>query len=135
MKVQVGKTTSVQFLTFVFVGLVSAIIMLAVYYIFLWINPAWYLVGNIVGWIASVANAYILNHRFTFKEKSLTRSETLKKLGKSYLSYGATFCLSIFLLWVEVDILKLSALLCPMLNILIATPLNFILNKFWTFSK
>lgn len=133
MKIKADRVTVIQFIKFSFVGLTNCIVMLSVYYVILWINPEWYLIGNIMGWIVSVVNAYVWNQRFTFKGESLTRSEALRKLGKSYLSYGATFCLSTFLLWLEVDIMGWSALLCPVINILITTPFNFVLNKFYTF--
>ena len=123
----------VQFLKFGIVGLSNTLVSLAVYYIFLWINPKLYLVGNIAGWIISVANAYYWNNKYVFAsgEKGLTR--TVKKLGKTYLSYGATFLLSTILLYIEVDVLDWSAVLGPFINLLITIPLNFLLNKFWAF--
>lgn len=135
MRLNVDKTTIIQFVKFVFVGVVNAVIMLAVYYLFVWINSEWYLLGNVAGWIASVANAYLLNQKLTFKDKAQTQHDAVLRLVKSYLSYGMTFCLSTALLWLEVNVLSWSVLICPVLNILITTPLNFLLNKFWTFSK
>lgn len=133
MKVKTDQISILQFMKFILVGCINAVVMLAVYYIFVWVNPEWFLVGNIVGWVASVANAYMLNQKFTFKNMPRTKRETVKKLGKTYLSYGATFCLSTVLLWLEVDTMGWSRLLCPVFNFMITTPINFWLNKFWTF--
>lgn len=135
MKLKIDKAAFFQLLSFIIVGFANAFVMLAVYYVFLWINPQWYLIGNMVGWAVSVINAYILNWKFTFKEIPQTKAEAIKKLGKSYLSYGATFCFSTILLWLEVDVLTWSRDICPIFNILITTPLNFFLNKFWIFAK
>ena len=55
------------------------------------------------------------------------------KLGKTYLSYGITFVLSTVLLYLEVDIFCWSAVISPIINLMITIPLNFFLNKFWAF--
>ena len=55
------------------------------------------------------------------------------RLGKTYLSYGVTFVLGITLLYIEVDVLGLSVVLCPLMNRVVMIPLSFILNKYWTF--
>jgi putative flippase GtrA len=57
----------------------------------------------------------------------------LKRIGKTYLSYGATFLLSTVLLYLEVDVWQWSAVIAPVANLLITIPLNFLLNKFWAF--
>ena len=63
----------------------------------------------------------------------VTDKDALKKLAKTYLCYGATFLLSTGLLFLEVEILHWSAVISPVLNLLITIPLNFLLNKFWAF--
>lgn len=123
----------VQFLKFSIVGVSNTMISLIVYYAVLWINQDWYLAGNVLGWIISVANAYFWNHRYVFKTKAEQFSHRLKELGKTYLSYGATFLLSTILLYLEIELAGWSAVLCPVVNLLITIPLNFALNKFWTF--
>ncbi len=122
-----------QFLKFGIVGVSNTAISLIVYYMVLWINQDWYLAGNVVGWIVSVANAYFWNHRYVFKTQIERFSKRLKELGKTYLSYGTTFLLSTILLYLEVELANWSAVLCPVANLLITIPLNFVLNKFWTF--
>lgn len=123
----------IQFLKFGIVGISNTAISLIVYYAVLWINQDWYLAGNVLGWIVSVANAYFWNHRYVFKTKTERFSQRLKELGKTYLSYGMTFLLSTILLYLEVELANWSAVLCPVANLLITIPLNFVLNKFWTF--
>lgn len=129
----VRKKNMVQFLKFGIVGLSNTLVSLAVYYVFLWINPGLYMIGNAIGWVVSVANAYYWNNRYVFAddEKGLVR--TLRKVAKTYLSYGATFLLTTMLLYVEVDVLQWSSAICPFLNLIISIPMNFLLNKFWAF--
>lgn len=127
------KTGLIQFIKFGIVGVSNTLVSLAVYYIFLWVDSRLYLWGNIVGWVISVANAFYWNNKFVFGKSGESEKAFLKKLGMTYLSYGATFLLSTVLLYLEVDILNWSAVFCPILNLLISIPLNFLLNKFWTF--
>ncbi len=125
------KATIVQFVKFGIVGASNTIISLAIYYLFLLIDKHLYLAGNIVGWIVSVANAFFWSNRYVFKESG---EPWFRKLIKTYISYGLTFFLSTLLLYLEVDVLSLSPVISPVLNLVITIPINFLLNKFWTFS-
>ncbi len=127
------KQMLIQFVKFGLVGVSNTGISLLVYYIFIWIDPDCYLVGNIVGWIVSVANAFFWNNRFVFQKVAEDARSLLQRAGRTYLSYGATFLLSTVLLYIEVDILNWSETVCPIFNLLITIPLNFIFNRFWTF--
>lgn len=129
----INKTTIFQFVKFGIVGVSNTAISLIVYYIIYWINPEWYMIGNVAGWVISVANAFFWNNRYVFKSQSEGMRQLLKRIGKTYLSYGATFLMSTAFLYVEVDILHWSAVICPIINLVLTIPLNFLLNKFWTF--
>ncbi len=129
----INKTTIFQFVKFGIVGVSNTAISLIVYYIIYWINPEWYMIGNVAGWVISVANAFFWNNKYVFKSQSEGVKQLLKRIGKTYLSYGATFVMSTVFLYVEVDILHWSAVICPIINLVLTIPLNFLLNKFWTF--
>lgn len=122
-----------QLLKFGLVGVFNTLISLAIYYAFVCFDEGLYLVGNVVGWIVSVANAFFLNDHFVFKNEKRGINTQLKKVAKTYLSYGATFLLNTLLLYLEVDTLSWSPVMCPVLNLLATVPANFVLNKFWTF--
>lgn len=123
----------IQFLKFGIVGLSNTFVSLAIYYVFLWIDQKLYLIGNVVGWVVSVANAYYWNNKYVFGDGQKGFIQMLKKMAKTYLSYGATFLLSTLFLYIEVDILGLSSVISPFINLVITIPLNFLLNKFWAF--
>lgn len=129
----VHQKNLIQFLKFGIVGLSNTFVSLAVYYVFLWIDQKLYLIGNVVGWVVSVANAYYWNNKYVFGDGQKGFIQMLKKLAKTYLSYGATFLLSTLFLYIEVDILGLSSVISPFINLVITIPLNFLLNKFWAF--
>ena len=124
-----------QFFKFGLVGVSNTAVSMGVYYLFLWINPDLYMVGSILGTILSILNAFIWNDLFVFTGNPKDVKSVLKRLVKTYISYGGTSILSNVLLWIEVSLLSLSKVYAPIINLIITIPLNYLINKFWTFSK
>lgn len=124
-----------QFIKFGLVGVSNTLVAWACYYFFLWLNDDFYMVGGVVGAIVSIANAFFWNDRFVFKSDNNEWQSKLKRLGKTYVSYGATSLLGLILLWAEVRFLGISKAVAPPVNLLITIPLNFLMNKYWTFCK
>lgn len=115
------------------VGLLNAGVSMGIYYLVLFFDAGMYMFGNFAGWIVSVAFAYFLNGRFVFTEK--TEHRISKGLLKAYTAYGFSFLLSTLLLFVEVELLGASKTISPIINIILMIPLNFLINKFWTFRR
>ena len=59
-----------QFIKFGFVGALNTIISLTIYYLFIWIDDGYYIIGNVIGFIVSTLNAYLLNSKFVFSKKT-----------------------------------------------------------------
>lgn len=123
-----SKESFVQFVKFGIVGLSNTAIGLGTYYLFLWLD-AHYLIANILSWLISVFNAYYWNSRYVFK----SAASWLKTLIKTYISYGASFLVGTALLYVFVEWCGISKVLAPLVVLVVTIPLNFVLNKFWTF--
>ena len=70
-----------------------------------------------------------------FKEEAKESGNKKESLVKTYISYGFSFILSTLLLYLQVNILGISQAVAPIINIMITTPINFLMNKFWTFAK
>lgn len=124
-----------QFLKFGLVGLGNTAVSMGCYYFFLFLNEDWFMIGSIVGTVVSIANAFFWNDRFVFRSEENDWKSRLKRLGKTYLSYGGTSLLSQVLLWIEVVLFQVSKQIAPIVNLLVTIPLNFIINKLWTFKK
>ena len=124
-----------QFIKFGMVGVSNTLVSMAVYYLFLWIDEDLYMVGSILGTIVSIANAFIWNDLFVFTGNSKDFKSVMTRLGKTYVSYGGTSLLSNGLLWLEVALFNVGKVWAPVVNLLITIPLNYLINKFWTFKK
>lgn len=121
-----------QFIKFGVVGVLNNAISLAVYYLVIFLNPGFYLVGNALGFLVSTLNAYLLNSRFVFKGKN-KKSFNKAQLGKTYATYTLSLCISTVLLYVLVQQLKISEKIAPICSLMVTVPLNFLLNRFWVY--
>ena len=93
------------------------------------------MIGSILGTVLSIANAFYWNDKYVFKNSNNDKKSKLKRLGKTYISYGGTSILSNLLLYLEVSIFAINKTIAPIVNLIITIPLNFIINKIWTFKK
>ena len=127
------RRTAIQFFKFGLVGLSNTAVSMGVYYLVLWCNPALYLLGSVLGAVVSIANAFFWNDRFVFTGNARDIFSLLRRLRKTYVSYGGTSALSVALLWAEVTLFHFSKEIAPVVNLIVTIPLNFLINKFWTF--
>ena len=120
-----------QFLKFGLVGVSNAAVGLGIYYVFIWFNDSvvMAMAGQAVGWAAGVANSFIWNRMFVFKE---SEEVWWRAIIKMYLAYGFTLLMSLLLTYVQMEILGNSALIVPLVNVAITMPINFVLMKYWS---
>lgn len=123
-----------QFVKFCIVGVANMFVNLAVYYLIIFIDLKLYLVANVAAWAISVLNAFYWNNRYVFREGKNDRKSVLFRLLRTYLAYGATVLLTTALLHFEVEVWGIGEAVAPLINIVICTPINFLLNKFWAFA-
>jgi len=124
-----------QFIKFGIVGLSNTLISLAVYELCIHLGVH-YLLADPIGLVVSVVNAYYWNNRCVFGDgQKKTFAQHLLTYLKSLTAYGGTFVLDSLLLALWVEVIKIPAELAPILNLLITIPLNFLINKYWTFRQ
>lgn len=131
-----------RIIRFGMVGFCNAVISYLIYYLTLkvcqysrWLPKYDYIFGSVFSFFISVFCSYLLNRRFTFQRDGIDTNNTfMKDLLKTYISYGITgLLLANALLYFEIEYLKMSKLLAPVINLVITVPLNYILNKRWVF--
>ncbi len=117
----------IRFIKFCFVGVSNTAISLGIYYIFIISDPKLYIIGNIVGFVVSVLNSYFWNSRFVFKKTD----EKAKTLFKTFAAYGSNLFIGTAILYIFVDVIKISEFIAPLLGLFITVPLNYFINKNW----
>lgn len=122
-----------QFIKFGIVGLSNTFISYAMYATLTFLGIP-YLLANVAGFLLSVLNAFFWNNRYVFR-KSADESRSLWwSLAKTFLSYAGTgLVLANILFVVFVEKFGISKYIAPILTLVITIPLNFLINKFWSF--
>ena len=122
-----------QFIKFGIVGVSNTLISLAVYEVCIHLGVH-YLLANLIGLVISVINAYYWNNRCVFGDgQKKPFAHHLKTYFKSLAAYGGTFLLDSVLLILWVEVIHIPETLAPILNLMITIPINFLINKYWTF--
>lgn len=124
-----------QFFKFGIVGGVNTVLSLIIYWIMVGLGIH-YFAANTVGFIITVAISYVLNNIFTFKEMGEKIRWSFITLFKVYAAYFLTgIVINTSLLWFWNDYIGINKNLSPILNLFITIPLNFLLNKLWTYKN
>ena len=117
-----------NFLKFAIVGFGNLFVSLLTYYLLMYFSVN-YQIANIAGFIIGSINGYIWNKIWVFK--SYNRS--LVSIIKFYLTYLSTWLLSAILLYIWIEMMKISDIIAPIINVFITTPINYFMNKYWVF--
>lgn len=134
-------TSIMQFIKFGIVGLSNTVLSYVIYLLVLLAlknaNLSWdYFAGNIIAFVLSVVWSFYWNNKYVFTKSEDGERSIIKSLLKTYLSYGFTgIVLTNIFSYLWVDVLGISKLIAPIINLLATVPLNFVLNKLWAFKE
>ncbi len=121
-----------QLLSFGFVGGIITLLSLLIYWGCIHVGIH-YEIANAFGFVVTVALAYVLNNRLTFRSNTEVRW-SFKALLKTYASYSVTgLFMASGLLWLWTHMFGINENYAPLLNLFFTIPINFVLNKFWVF--
>lgn len=130
----------VQVFLFGLVGFSSALVNLGIYNLVLWILQIlrWFpgfdfLVAQFFGFVISVAWAFWFNRRYVFRTPDAPWKESLIKVYITYSLTGIGLSSLLSLLWVH--ICGFPKEIVTILNDTLCFPVNFLLNKYWSFKK
>ena len=130
----------VQVLLFALVGCSSALVNLGTYNLLLWclrllglFSGIDFLVAQVVGFVVSVAWAFWLNRRYVFRTPGAPWKESLIKVYITYSITGIGLSSLLSLLWIYV--FHVPKEIVTVLNDTLCFPVNFLLNKYWSFKK
>lgn len=130
----------VQVLLFALVGFSSALVNLGVYNLVLWslrffglFSGIDFLIAQLFGFVISVGWAFLLNRRYVFRTPGTPWKESLIKVYITYSITGIGLSALLSLLWVCV--FHIPKEVVTVLNDALCFPVNFLLNKYWSFRK
>lgn len=130
----------VQVALFALVGFSSALVNLGIYNLLLWILQSLglfsgfdFLIAQFFGFVISVGWAFLLNRRYVFCAPAAPWKESLIKVYITYSLTGIGLSSLLSLLWIYV--FRIPKELVTILNDALCFPVNFLLNKYWSFRK
>ena len=125
----------IQFVKFGLVGVSNTLISYISYLLFVLLG-CHYLIASILSFVVSVTNSFYWNNRYVFREEEGKKRSWWHTYIKTFLAYASTgLVLNNILLVLWVDVLGISELVAPLVNLIITIPLNYIINKFWAFKS
>ena len=119
-----------SFIKFAIVGFGNLFVSLVTYYVLVYLSIN-YQIAKIGGFLTGSINGYIWNKLWVFK----SCKKNLSSIIKFYLTYLSTWILSAVLLYMWIEVIKVSEIIAPIINIFITTPINYFMNKCWVFKK
>ena len=130
----------VQILLFAMVGFSGSIVNVGVYNLLLWILQRLdlfpsidFLLAQYVAFVISVAWGFCLNRRYVFRTPGAPWKESLIKVYITYSITGIGLSSLLSLLWIHV--FHIPKEVVTLLNDALCFPVNFLLNKYWSFKK
>lgn len=148
-----------QFVKFSLVGVMNTLISEGLYVIIVFFGGH-YLVASVIGFVVSVLNAYYWNNRYVFKQSPEEEQRVWwKTLLKTFAAYsgGQLLNMALLVLWVDIvrienwfgwladfvlglgieqlDARTIGEIAAAGVNLIITVPLNYFINKYWTFGK
>lgn len=124
-----------QFVKFGIVGVSNTLISLAVYEVCIFLGVH-YLLADPIGLVVSVVNAYYWNNRCVFGDgEKKPFAHHVRMYFKSLAAYGGAAVINLLLLALWVEVAGIPEWLAPFINMAVTIPINFLVNKYWTFGK
>lgn len=122
-----------EFFKYAIVGFTGAILNLFFLYFFTSVIGIYYLLSATFSFIIAVTNNYFLNKVWTFKES--LREKVFVKWSKFLLISLLGLSVNLAFLYLFTSVFGIYYLVSQIFAIILATVVNFLGNKFWTFKK
>ena len=123
-------------IAYIFFGVLTTLVNVVVYYFCAEVLQIYYLIANVIAWVASVLFAFLTNKLWVFESKSWALSLVLKEGAGFFLARVATGVVDMVLMWLVVDGELLSGeLVAKILVNIVVIILNYIASKLWIFSN
>lgn len=120
----------VEFIRYGFWGMISVIINLLLFYIFVAVHCP-YIIANMVSYILAVIFSYIVNNKYVFQGNRKNNDKT-KKI-KYFLMRGSSIFVDSLLLAFFYQICGFTLILSKIIDSVLLIISTYILSKYWIF--
>lgn len=128
-----SATNITQFIKFGIVGLSNTLISYGTYAGLTFLGVP-YILSSVIAFFISVLNSFYWNNKYVFKQGNGEKRNMWAALIKTFAAYAGTgFVLNNILLYIGVEYLHFSKYIVPIFTLVITVPINFLVNKFWSF--
>ena len=94
-----------------------------------------YLIAQLIGYVLSIFWSFYWNRKYVFAQ-SADSVLWYQALIKSFVAYSFTgVLLNSILSFLWVELMGMSKVIAPIINLVINVPINFVMNKFWAFRR
>ena len=132
-----------QFIKFALIGVSNSAVNFTVYNTVLFLLRRMellaevdFLIAQVFGFAISVIWSFCMNRRFVFNSEEERAIPWYKALMKMYMAYGVTgIGLNSILSMIWVRVFGIPKEILSLINDGIGLPINFLLNKFWSFRQ
>ena len=119
--------TKTQFTKFAIAGLIFAVVNILILYILTDFLGIYYILSSIIAFILGSTGNFLLNKKWTFKEKM--RHDLLNKYIKAMSVNASAVIITIALLFILTEFLNIYYLISQTIAMIVAFIANFIGNK------
>jgi putative flippase GtrA len=137
------KILNPETIIYLFVGVMTTIINLAVYYIFLFLFndkvKIWLFdstqIANAIAWVVAMAGTFFPNKLWVFRQEHKNWNQT----GKEFVSFAGSRVVTLAIEWIGLAVfctwLGFSPKILKLFIAVIVVILNYVFSKLFTFSK
>ena len=120
-----------QLFKYSIVGIFNTIIGLTVIYFFFNILSVNYIIANIIGYAFGLVNSFIWNKKWTFKSSK----HYSKEIVPFMIVFGISYAANLLTVILSVELVKIHPNIAQIIGIAAYSSTNFLINRYWTFSK
>lgn len=126
-----SKTFLNQLFRYSIVGVLNTILGLSAIYLLYNFFHFDYIVSNIGGYFVGLVNGFIWNKKWTFESSKHFSKEIVPFL----IVFGISYAVNLVIIILMVETFKIDPNIAQILGIAAYSSTNFLVNKYWTFSK
>lgn len=116
-------------LRYIAVGLLSAFVNLATYFICNWGFEINYLVSNLAAWALTVLVSYIADKHFVFRSKVSGAAAVIKEFVLFVNSRVISLVVDQLLMWIFVGFLEYDSSIVKLVNSVVVVLINYVISR------